>query len=122
MRADALESIPRRDQKQAGDKVGLARCSRCSYRGAERLAHQQQRRAVLAMGERDGLFGIARQTLFAARAVARVLGKDRPPPERRERGGIEIPMARMPSVAVKGDGRGRNAARSFFVATPKRRA
>ena len=41
----------------------------CSHRGAERLAHQQQRRAVLAMRERDGLFGIARQTLFAKRAA-----------------------------------------------------
>src|SRR6266849_494883 len=60
-----------------------------------------------AMGERDRLFGVRDQILFAhlsvAWTVARILGEDHAQTEWRERLGIERTVTGMPGVAMKDD-------------------
>jgi hypothetical protein len=64
---DVLEPIPWRDEQQASGLVAFTRSGRCRHAGPERFANEQQRRAIEAMRQCDGLLGISDQTLFGRR-------------------------------------------------------
>ena len=107
VRADILEPIPWRNEQQPRRLVALAHAGRSGHSGPQGFADQEQRCAIEAMGERDGLFRVADHVLFAQRSVAwtvaRVLGEDHSQTEWRERLGIERTVTGMSGVAMKDD-------------------
>ena len=107
VRPDVLEPIPWRNEEQPRYLVALAHAGRSGHGGSQGFSDDEQRCAIEAMGEQDGLFGVADHILFAQRSiawtVARILGEDHAQPETRKRFGIKRAVTGMSGIAMKHD-------------------